>query len=356
MNALPPSRSESSPPSGCSGGARPASPQISVIIVNWNSKAYVRRCLHSLMAHSQGLAPEVVVVDSGSFDGCDQLLAREFPTAIFVQSSENIGFARANNLGARHAGGRYLLFLNPDTEFIENTVRILCDRLASLPGAGAVGCRLLNGDRTLQTSCVQSFPTVVNQILDSEYLRHRFPRSRLWGTAALCSERPEPAEVEALSGACILAKRECFESVGGFTESYFMYGEDLDFCFRLRQAGFKVFHLPETSLVHFGGGSTRRAASNSSAALMRESVFRFMRANRGMRAALAYRFSMVVTALVRVLLIGPMLLFGNRVVDHGSDSLRKWTAVLRWSLGLAPSTWAPPQKGGASVVVRTKPG
>ena len=328
-------------------------PDLSVIIVNWNSKDYVRQCLASLFSHCAGVSLEVVVVDNGSFDGCDQMLADQFPAVIFVQSGVNLGFARANNLGVRHASGRYLLFLNPDTEFIEDSLGIMLDRLKSLPEAGAVGCRLLNRDLSLQASCVQSFPTVLNQILDAEYLRQRFPRTNLWGIGALYSPRQDPTEVEAISGACILAKRERFEAVGGFTDSYFMYGEDLDLCFKLHRSGCKVFYVPETSLVHFGGGSTGRAASNFSTVTMRESVYRFMRINRGILPALAYRLAMMSAALARLLLIGPMMLFGNRVVRHGLSSWRKWFLILGWSLGLEPRPRVRSPKAGTDLLAPT---
>jgi GT2 family glycosyltransferase len=306
---------------------------LSIIIVNWNSRDYLRRCLDSLRRHSPGTDREVIVVDGGSFDGCDRMLAEEFPEVRFIQSPDNVGFARANNLGFRHASGRHILFLNPDTEFHEDSPRILCERLDRLPGAGAVGCRLLNRDGTLQGSCVQSFPTPVNQMLDSEYLRSCFPRSRLWGTAALHAGGRDPAEVEAVSGACLLARRAGLERVGGFSEGYFMYGEDLDLCFKLRRAGEKVYYVPETSVTHFGGGSSASAAADFSTIMMRESVFRFMRWNRGEMAAWGYRLGMLASALIRLIFIGPLLLFGRRVVRHGRGSLGKWYAVLRWSVG-----------------------
>jgi GT2 family glycosyltransferase len=314
---------------------------VSVIIVNWNSRDYVRQCLTSLNAHCPAADREVIVVDGGSFDGCGEMLTREFPAVVFVQSPDNIGFARANNLGARHARGRYLLLLNPDTLFHEDSIRLMRERFETLPQAGAAGCRLLNADRTLQTSCVQALPTVLNQMLDSEYLRQRFRHWSLWGVAALYAQPPQPAVVEAISGACILIPREIFEAVGGFTESYFMYAEDMDLCFKVRQAGHHVYYLPETSLVHFGGGSSSKAPSNFSTVMTQDSICRFIRLNRGFLPAAVYRLGMMLTALVRLLLIGPMLLFGDRIVQHGRGSWHKWLAVLRWSLGLELARGAP---------------
>lgn len=312
-------------------------PDISIIIVNWNSKDYLRACLQSLAKHPPaGLTYEVIVVDGGSYDGCGEMLAGEFPAARFIQSPDNIGFARANNLGARHASGDTLLLLNPDTELIEDSLSVMYAAMAARTEIVAVGCRLLNADRTLQTSCVQSFPTVLNQFLDSEFLRQTFPRSSLWGMRPLYEPGGQPADVEVLSGACIMVRRDPFEGVGGFTESYFMYGEDLDLSYKLRQAGGMVCHVKATSLVHFGGGSTNSAASNFSTVMMRASVHRFLRLHRGPVSAFGYRLSTAVSALVRLVLIGPLLLFGKRMVRHGTGSWRKWTAVLRWSLGQSP--------------------
>src|SRR5450432_96179 len=160
---------------------------LSIIIVNWNSVDFLRGCLVSICQPPQSISLEVIVVDNASYDGCDSMLAREFPRVRFIQSHENIGFARACNLGHQHSAGRILLFLNPDTKIVGNALADLVSGLDSLPDAGAIGCKLLNADGTLQKSCIQSFPTILNQCLDSEALRSRFPRSRLWGMAPLFS-------------------------------------------------------------------------------------------------------------------------------------------------------------------------
>src|SRR5664280_1246315 len=143
---------------------------LSIIIVNWNSKSFLRQCLISLGARCKSPASEVIVVDGGSFDGCAEMLAQDFPWVIFIQSETNVGFARANNSAVSRARGRCLLFLNPDTEFLEDSISILMSRLEALPNAGAVGCQLLNSDGSLQTNCVQAFPTIWNQVLDSRFL------------------------------------------------------------------------------------------------------------------------------------------------------------------------------------------
>lgn len=322
------------------------SPVVSIIIVNWNSKDYLRKCLTSLFRHCTAVPLEVIVVDGASFDGCGEMLAQEFPSVQFIQSPDNVGFARANNLGARSAQGEFLLLLNPDTEFTEDSIRIMLDGLRSLPQAGAVGCRLLNDDGSLQTTSTLPFPTILNQVFDSEFLRRRFRNSPLWGMQALYAEPQIPAEVEAISGACILIRRTVFEQVGGFSEQFFMYSEDLDLCCKIKRAGQPGYYLPGTTLIHYGGGSSDQAVSNFSTIMMRHSTCMYLRLHHGPFKALAYRCAMGLTASVRLLCIAPLLLFGQRIVRHGSGSMRKWYAVLHWSLRLAniPQASTPARK------------
>ena len=306
---------------------------LSILIVNWRSKDYLRRCLDSIQSTCAGLSPQIVVVDGGSFDGCGEMLAAEFPHVIFIQSPENIGFGRCNNLGFEQVTGEAVLLLNPDTELKRGAVDALLLQLERLPAAGMLGARLLNTDGTLQTSCVQSLPTPLNQALDSELLRRLFPNSSLWGTAGAFSSR-EPVEVEAISGACILMRSEAFSKVGCFSPEYFMYGEDMDLCAKIRRRGLKVFHVPSAEVLHHSGGSSAGSFSEFSAIVMRESVCRFIRQNQGYLATLRYRGLMALSALVRIVLLAlVIILSGTLGPNPRRRSLRKWIAILGWSAG-----------------------
>lgn len=199
---------------------------VSVIIVNWNSREDLKRCIASIRMHTRDIEYEIVVIDSGSNDGCDQMLRENYPDVRFVQSATNLGFARANNRAFEEATGENLLFLNPDTELTGPAITRLRSHLHSHPNAGIVGCRLLNSDGTLQSSCIQSIPTIWNQLLNSQFLRTRWPKSGLWGMAPLFQQGIAPREVEAISGACLMVRRHTFQQVNGFSEEYFMYAED----------------------------------------------------------------------------------------------------------------------------------
>ena len=309
---------------------------VSIIIVNWNSKQFLRACIESVRRHTAGIGYEIIVVDSGSFDGCGELLRAEFPQVRFLQSDRNIGFAAANNLGCRDVGGRFVLFLNPDTELTSPAVNLMLAHLERCPDAGAVGCRLLNADGSVQLSSVQAFPTVLSQLLTWERLLKLRPTAALWGASPLLAPSAAPTPVDIVSGACLMLGRALFEQVGRFSEDYFMYAEDLDLCHKLRQAGRTNYHLPAATLRHFGGGSSDQVASEFSAVMMRESIWRFLRKSRGRWYGSAYRLSTLLSAVVRLsVLIGVCALGPDRNPARAPRAaIRKWLAILAWCLRL----------------------
>ena len=330
-------------------GAPTPAADLSIVIVNWNSAGYVRQCVNAIQLNPPGCTYEIVVVDSGSFDECGEILRREFPAVRFVQSQTNAGFAAANNLGAERSRGRVLLFLNPDTEVVGNALDRLLKTLNRLPDAGLVGARLLNSDRSLQTSCIQSFPTVLNQVLDAEWLRRSFSRSPFWGIGPLFDETQNPSSVEVISGACIMIKRSVFQCISGFDERYFMYSEDLDLCWRVRQAGFDCLYVPDALIVHHGGGSSGSARSMFSNVMIRESVSRFLKFHRGRSVALFYRAAMGISSLIRLPLIAVLnAAKGIAGKKANKGSFHKWIAILRWSVGL--ESWAAKKTGGVKSV------
>jgi GT2 family glycosyltransferase len=309
---------------------------LSIIVVNWNSKEYVERCIASIRANTAGIDYEVIVVDSGSFDGCGEMLERTYPEVRFIQSKLNLGFGRASNLGAEYARGSMLLFLNPDTEVMEGAIARVYGCMPELPEAGVVGCRLLNSDGSLQTSCVQSLPTILNQMLDADVLRHWFPRARLFGTAALFTGGAGASEVEAIAGAFMMVRQATFARVGGFSPDYFMYGEDLDLCLKMRDKGLRNYHVGDARVVHHGGGSSQHAVSRFATVMKVESVGRLLRKSRGRVYGGCYRLSLSGAAAMRLALL--CLLFPARSVfctkGGWSAVIWKWFLILRWGLGL----------------------
>lgn len=233
---------------------------LSVIIVNYNVRQFLENALTSIMRAMEGLEGEVFVVDNASDDGSIETVRSKFPDVILIENRINLGFARANNLALKQARGRCILLINPDTVVQENTLRVMLGFFDENPDVGLAGCKILNPDGSFQLPCRRSFPTPWVAFTKIFGLSALFPNSRLFGRYNLTYlNTDETYEVEAVSGSFMMVRREAYLKVGGLDEAFFMYGEDLDWCYRFSQAGFKVFYVHSTAIIHFKGESTRRS-------------------------------------------------------------------------------------------------
>ena len=310
---------------------------LSIVIVNWNCIDFLRKCLASVFANTKGLSFEVLVIDNASFDGSEEMIRKEYPHVKFIQSQENLGFARANNLAFEHSTGKVILFLNPDTEVIGPALQCMVDCLESAPDAGVVGPTLLNSDRSIQTNCIQSFPSILNQVLDSEYLRATFPKWSLWGNRALFEGTSHSVAVEGISGACLMIQKSIFEDVGRFSSEYFMYGEDMDLCYKVQRAGWNNYYVGKATVIHHGGQSTTSWSDKQlSSVVMRESLLSFMRNHRGALYAYLFRSTTALVAICRVSLLAVAMMLPRTSAQRHSLSLAfsKWFRVLCWAVGL----------------------
>jgi GT2 family glycosyltransferase len=316
--------------------------ELSIIIVNWNSIEFTKNCIASIHSTTHDIDYEIIVVDNASQDDCCRIVSAAYPLVKVVSSSRNVGFARANNLGFDNSRGKRILFLNPDTLILADAIQRMAMRLDSAPEFGAVGCRLLNGDSSLQLSCVQPFPTIINQILAIDWLRRCCPRLPLWGMRALFSKSvDEVIEVEVVSGACLMVKREVFDIVGRFSTEYFMYAEEMDLCYKIRSAGWKVCHVADAQVVHFGGQSTKKKGEAFAEVVMRDSIFNLLRKVRGNAYAQAYRTALFVSAVARLTLLSPLLAIPSRLLERDAvlRTIKKWFNIATWTLFLKASTY-----------------
>lgn len=309
---------------------------LSIIFVNWNSLNYLRECVPSIYQHTENLSFEIIVVDNASPEGRIEELKQEFPDVRVIKSDVNLGFAGANNLGFRHATGTYVLFLNPDTKLTGPSIRIILDQLKSLPDAGIVGCKLLNRDSSIQLSCIQTFPTILNQSLDIEYLQIKWPGCYLWNIAPLFSSDPKPAPVEVISGACMLMSSDVFKRAGMFSEEYFMYAEDLDLCYKVTRLGLHNYYVGQAEIIHYGGTSSSQTKVNHWSTTMKlKAVQKFCTKVHGPFYGAMYRVMMGGAALGRLVTLTLLRPLG--VSDSKKLAIRrassKWNAVLRWSCG-----------------------
>ncbi|OGC42449.1 hypothetical protein A2Y85_04385 [candidate division WOR-3 bacterium RBG_13_43_14] len=232
---------------------------ISIVIVNYNVRAFLEQCLLSIHKAKHDLNIEVFVVDNASVDGSQAMVRKKFPDVILVDNKENVGFSRANNQALRQAKGQYILILNPDTLLQEDTVLILNNFMDTHNQAGAVGCKLLNPDGSFQITSRRSLPIPWVAFTRIVGLSRIFPKSRLFGQYNMTYLDPEKeCEVEVLPGSLIFARRQVLESINYFDEDYFMYGEDVDLCYRISKAGWKIYYTPSTKAIHYKGESTKK--------------------------------------------------------------------------------------------------
>ncbi len=236
-------------------------PDISVIIVNYNVKEFLLNSLESVFKAAHGLEIEVIVVDNASEDGSVEALGREYPQVLLIRNEKNIGFGRANNIGLERATGKYILLLNPDTIVREDTFVKMIDFFNSHPDAGMAGCKVLNPDGTLQLACRRSFPGLWTSFTKVTGLSTLFPKSKLFAKYNLTYlDENQTYEVDSVSGSFMMFRREVYKKVGGFDDRFFMYGEDLDLCYRVQKAGYKVYYFHETEIIHYKGESTKRSS------------------------------------------------------------------------------------------------
>ena len=233
--------------------------ELSVVIVNTQTRDLVLTCLRHLMPELGDLDHEVFVVDNASTDGSVEAIRREFPAAKVIANRENRGFARANNQALRLAGGDQILLLNPDTEIQPGALAILRRALRTLPDAVVVGPRVLRPDGRLDLACRRSFPSPGVALARLTGLSRLFPRARWVARYNLTYTDPnQPAEIDCGTGAALLFDGKAFQAVGYFDEDFFMYGDDLDVCFRLKAKGGRVYYVPDALVIHLKGGTTRQ--------------------------------------------------------------------------------------------------
>jgi O-antigen biosynthesis protein len=233
---------------------------ISIIIVNYNVKEFLQNLLHSIGKSSNKITREIIIVDNASNDGSVDFIREKFPEVILIANEKNLGFSKANNIGLHKATGKYILLLNPDTLVSEDTFEKMIDFFEKNPKVGLAGCRILNPDGTLQLACRRSFPGPWTSFCKVIGLSNLFPHSRLFAKYNLTYLDPDQSyEVDAISGSFMMFRRELFDKIGGLDEKFFMYGEDLDFCYRAQNSGYKVFYVHNTQIIHYKGESTKRS-------------------------------------------------------------------------------------------------
>jgi len=231
---------------------------LSIVIVNYNTGKLLRSCLESVYAGANGTPLDIWVVDNNSRDNSIAVIKSLFPLVQVIENRANVGFSRANNLVVSQSRSDFILLLNPDTVIIGDAIERVVKFMKEHPEVGIAGCKVLNRDGTLQLACRRSIPTPEVAFYRLTGLSKLFPKSRVMAKYNMTYESPDQThEVDAVSGAFLMIRRQVVEEIGPLDERFFMYGEELDWCLRAKRAGWAVMYYPGAQIIHYKGESTK---------------------------------------------------------------------------------------------------
>jgi GT2 family glycosyltransferase len=229
---------------------------LSIIIVNWNTKQLLLNCIESIYRTVKRSSFELFVVDNNSTDGSVEAISRAYPAVNVIANAANLGFAKANNLALRKMSGRYAVLLNSDTIIKDLALEKMCDFMEHHRQGGMCGPQLLNEDGSKQNS-VGHFPTLLTEFMSKRLIRILFPEKYRLAFKSKNAELESPAEVDYISGACMVVRKTVMDEIGMLDEDYFFLYEEVDWCFRMKKAGWLIYHLPDIEIYHLGGQSMK---------------------------------------------------------------------------------------------------
>ncbi|MET0636324.1 MAG: glycosyltransferase family 2 protein [Chitinophagaceae bacterium] len=314
---------------------------LSVIIVNYNVKYFLEQSLRSVLAAAVATRIEVIVIDNNSEDNSLAYLRPLFPEVIFVANEQNIGFAKACNQGLARARGKYILFLNPDTIVPEDIFSRCINFLERRPDAGALGVRMIDGRGRFLRESKRAFPSPLTAFYKLTGLARMFPRSPVFSRYHLGHlDASIDQQVDVLSGAFLMIPRAVLDITGGFDETFFMYGEDIDLTYRIQEAGFKNYYFAGASIIHFKGESTRKASANY-VRMFYQAMSLFVKKHYGKTRARVFNFSIQLAIGLRAVLsaFGRFIRFiGMPIIDAALILLSFFLAKKCWSAWVKTNT------------------
>ena len=296
---------------------------VSIVIVSWNTRAILSDCLRSVFEQTKEVSFEIFVIDNSSHDGSADMVRAEFPRVKLIENAQNRGFAAASNQGLRLASGRYMLLLNPDTLILDDAIS-RCVRYADLHSdVGVVGCQVLEDENRISNTGF-SFPTPLNLFLTLSGLSRAFPRSRLFGRPELgWWDRDSEQDVDVVPGMFMLVRREAIAQVGLMDESYFVYWEETDWCYRFSRAGWRRVFTPSARIVHLdGGGKSTSQVSSKMFVQMQKSSMIYHRKNLGLAAWALVKGIYIASNAARM-----VLWFASSVINRDLHTRNKSAAA-----------------------------
>jgi len=299
-----------------------------VIIVNWNTKDLLCQCIDSLTQTLKKIDTEVFVVDNGSTDGSVAAVREKVSGVRLIENLVNLGFAKANNQAISLSSREYLLLLNPDTQVKDEAIERMLFFMDAHPEAGVVGAQLLNVDGSKQNS-IANFPSLATELLNKSLLRWLFP-DKFPGKE---TDYPGPVEVDSVIGACMMARRKALEQVGLLDEEYFLFLEETDWCYRMKKAGWKIYHIPQAEVLHFQGKSAEAEKGKARIEYYR-SRYHYFRKNRGSFQSSVLFIGLIIKLSVELVFATIACVFTLFMVKKWRTKLSTYLYLMWWHLRL----------------------
>lgn len=283
--------------------------ELSIIIVSWNVKKLLGKCLKSIEENNQTVNSEVIVVDNASRDGSPEFVSRNFPWVKVIRNSENLGFSRANNIGIKNSSGKNVVFLNPDTLLLEDSFHKMVATFGENRRVGAIGCKLIDKEKQIDFHCATRFPTISGLIFEPYWSKLFKGGIRSYTMKEWNHETNRIVEV--LSGACLMVRRSVLDKVGIFDEDIFMYVDDVDLCYRIKESGMELLYLADTEIVHYGKQSTNQNFIKMNAESIR-SMRKFFCKHYSILYGVIFEIIMIINLLAKSILFSIANVFGKK--------------------------------------------
>jgi GT2 family glycosyltransferase len=305
---------------------------LSIIIVNWNTKDLLCQCIDSLAKTLKKIDAEILVVDNGSTDGSVRAVQEKFPGIRLIENPINMGFARANNQAISLSSGEYLLLLNPDTQVKDEAIPQMLSFMDAHAKAGLAGAQLLNADGSKQNS-IANFPSLATELLNKSFLRWLFP-DKFPGKE---TDYPDPLEVDSVIGACMMVRRKAVEQVGLLDEKFFLFFEETDWCYRMKKAGREIYHIPRAEILHFQGKSAEVEKGKARVEYYR-SRYHYFRKNRGSFQSSVLFIGLIIKLSVELVFATIACVVTLFTVKRWRTKLSTYLYLMWWHVRLCPST------------------
>jgi GT2 family glycosyltransferase len=314
---------------------------LSIVIVNWNTWVQIEGCLKSIYQNTSDIIHEVYVVDNASVDGSVEMVREKFPTVELIVNDRNVGFSHANNQAIERCAGKYVLLLNSDTLVVSNALQKMVECMESSSDIGAVGCKILRPDGSIYEYCARNFPSLTGVVLSFSYLPKLFPGSKLFQHyVPSYRDYDRDRDVECLVGAAMMIRHDCLDEVGLLDERIPMYFEDIDICYRVRKAGWRIRYLSSVTIIHLCESSSEKLTDRFLPLELQKAAYSlFFREHHGTTTTRLFTLINFFGAIFRILLSFlfwlSALLLGSRngKVELYKEGVFKYLRVLKWSIG-----------------------